>query len=75
MSSSRWVLGTHASEGSGTSSTLPDAEEDDLGEPLAIPRGRRRIGSTAGQRRKTTVAKGGEQQGNKKVSYGKLRSE
>jgi hypothetical protein len=75
MSSSRRVLGTQASDGGDTSSALLDAEEEDLGEPLAILSGRKRIGSIAGWRRKRTGAKGGERQGGKKSSSGRLGSE
>jgi hypothetical protein len=39
MSSSRRVLGAHASEGGGMSPVLPDAEEEDFGEAHAISGG------------------------------------
>ena len=44
MSSSRRVLGAHASEGGGMSPAVPDAEED-FGEAQAISGGGERIGS------------------------------
>ena len=75
MSSSRRVLGTHASEGGGTSPALPDVEKEDLGESLAISGGCEWIESTTRWRRKMTRAKGSKKQEGKKAGSGKLGSE
>ena len=52
MSFSHRVLSAHASEGSGTSPTLHDAEEEDFGEAQAIPGGCMWIESTEESRRR-----------------------
>ena len=55
ISSSRRVLGAHASEGGGMSPVLPDAEQDDFGESQAISSGGEQIGSTKAQRGQLTA--------------------
>ena len=72
ISSSRRVLGAHASEGGGTSPALPDAEKEDFGEGQAIPNGGEWIGS-AEERRRRLMARRQESKSRKAREWVALR--